>query len=492
MQQRFKILLVSPEIKPFAATGGLADMVAALAKALHRIGHDVRLIMPRYKSTAQDRFGIRPIEADVDVPVGAQTLKAEIHEGRLADSIPVYLVGKERYFWRDDLYTEQGRDFPDNAERFIFFCRAALETCKALDFQPDIIHCSDWQTGLVPAYLKTLYREDAFFRDTRTLLSIHNLGYQGNFWNFDLPLANLPWDIFTPEGVEFYGMFSFLKAGIVYSDILTTVSPSYSKEILTQDFGFRMEGVLQLRAQDLHGILNGVDYDEWDPQRDPLIEKNYAPDSMAGKAVCKRDLLAKLSLKADARTPLLCMITRLSLQKGIDLVLDNMGKILATGAVVVILGTGEPRFEKLCAKLAKRHRGSFACVMGFNETLSHRIFSASDFILVPSRYEPCGLTQMYALRYGTAPIVRAVGGLQDSVTEFDPETGQGTGFRFDRFDIAALITSLDKAVAVYRNEKHWRQVTRNAMSADHSWSDAARQYSRLYAKVLGREMEKKR
>lgn len=482
MAGKLKILLASSEVHPYAKTGGLADIAGSLPKALKRLGHDVRVVMPKHKSVAQCSRGVHPAGLDVDVPMGKTLEKGFLFLGSLDENIPVYFIGNDTYFSRDGIYGSRAGDYPDNAKRFIFFCRSILEVCKSLGFQPDVIHCNDWQTGLVPAYLKTVYAADRWFQNTRTLFSIHNMGYQGNFPSSELKTAGLPLSIYTPEGVEFFNHFSFLKSGLVYSDILTTVSPAYAREIQTPAFGFKMDGVLRNRSEDLVGILNGVDVLEWDPALDPWIEKNYGPKNPRGKSACKNHLSNFFSLNVDDKMPLISMVTRLSDQKGIDLVMKTMNDILDEGAAFVVLGSGEPKYEEYFLKLNKRFPDRVGARIGFDEKLAHIILAGSDLLLMPSQYEPCGLTQMYSLKYGTVPVVRAVGGLRDSIQEFNGKTMKGTGFKFKKVD--SLFRTVKKALSVYQKKKAWRRLMLNGMEADHGWDRAARKYSRAYMRAI--------
>ena len=486
MARKLKILLASSEVHPYAKTGGLADIAGSLPKALKQLGHDVRVIMPKYKSVAKCPLGIHPVGLDVDVPVGGTRKKGFLFLGSLHENIPIYFVGNDTYYFRDGIYGSRQGDYPDNAKRFIFFCRSILEVCKAIGFQPDIIHCNDWQTGLVPAYLKTVYAKDRWFQNTRSLFSIHNLGYQGNFPSSELKTANLPFSVYTPEGVEFYNHFSFLKSGLVYADLLTTVSPTYAREIQTEAFGFKMEGALRKRSGDLFGILNGVDTLEWNPAFDPWIEKNYSLKSLKQKSTCKSNLADLFSLKANGKTPILSMVTRLSNQKGIELVIEAMNDILDAGAAFVVLGSGDPKYESYFLKMSRRFPHRIGTHIGFDEKLAHKILAGSDLLLMPSQYEPCGLTQMYSLKYGTVPVVRAVGGLQDSVKEFNGKTLKGTGFKFKKFESDSFLHAVQKALSVFKKKRHWRRLMSNGMEADHSWDRAARKYNQVYMRALKR------
>lgn len=484
MARSLKIAFVSPEVHPFAKSGGLADVAAALPLALNRLSHDVRIFMPLFPTARQAGQVLRPMGLDLSIPVGAHTPSALLQETRLQDRVPVYFIGHDGYFEREGLYGDVHGEFGDNAERFIFFCRAVLESCRALGFQPDIIHCNDWQTGLVPAYLKTLYGQDAFYRNTRTVFSIHNLGYQGNFWKDNLERAHLPWSIFNSDGVEFHDDFSFMKSGLVYADALTTVSPTYSREITTPEHGFRMDSLLRKRSRHLTGILNGVDYQEWNPETDPRLAKNYGLPSTKGKSACKKALAAEMSLKLKPRKPLFSIITRLTFQKGIDLVVEAFDTLMAEGAGLVLLGSGDSKYEDFFREKATQYPGQFACRLGFDETLAHQMLAGSDIFMMPSLYEPCGLTQMYAMRYGTVPLVRAVGGLADTVPDFRPPRGRGTGFVFQEFQSEALLTTVRKAMICYRDTAIWQKVMRNGMTRDFGWEHSAGEYIQLYRKTL--------
>ena len=484
MARPLNILFVSSEVHPFAKTGGLGDVSGALPRALKELGHDVRVILPKYRSVDRAKRAVKPTGRTVTVTVGPKTVTGELYEGRLHRSMPVYMVNQSDYFDREGFYGDASGEFHDNAERFIFFNRAVLAACKSLDFQPDIIHCNDWQTGLIPCYLQTFYNSDPFFENTRTVFSIHNLGYQGNFDKRTIPVANLPWDLFTLEGVEFYDQFSFLKAGLVFADVLTTVSKTYRREILTPEHGFQMDGVLRHHQDKLFGILNGVDYREWDPQNDAHIKTRYGPKSLKGKPECKKSLLRKLSLPIKEKTPLICMVTRLSPQKGIDLVVQSFSELLALDAAWVILGSGEADYETFFRDQSTLHPERFRYVSGFDEKLAHQIIAGSDLLLMPSQYEPCGLTQMYALRYGTVPVVRRVGGLADTVKSFQPGKNQGTGFLFKHAEAKELMRSLKKALALHSRKKDWRTLMLNGMKKDFGWDQAAKHYDRLYRRAL--------
>jgi starch synthase len=473
MARPLNILFTSSEAHPFAKTGGLGDVSSALPLALKQQGHDVRVVLPKYRSVEQAKRSIRPMALTVTVPVGPNVKSGKLYEGRLNRTVPVYFVGQDNYFDREGLYGDAEGDFADNAERFIFFSR-----------QPDIIHCNDWQTGLIPCYLKTTFASDPFFNNTRSVFSIHNLGYHGNFDKRYLPMAHLPGSLFTPAKVEFYGFFSFMKAGLVYADKLVTVSKTYSKEILTPEHGFGMDGVLRYYRNKLSGILNGADYGEWDPQTDSNIKTRYGPKSLKGKLECKKSLARKLSLKLADKTPLLCMVTRLSPQKGIDLMVQRFAEIMEQDAALVILGSGDKRYETFFKEQNQNYPQRFRFISGFDEKLAHQIIAGSDLLLMPSLYEPCGLTQMYALRYGTVPVVRRVGGLADTVKTFQPEKNTGTGFLLKPSKASEWTPLIQKALALYPRKKVWRGLMLNGMKQDFSWDKAAKAYVRLYRQAL--------
>ncbi len=479
---KLKILLVSAEVYPFAKTGGLADVSGALPPALKKLDHDIRVIMPQYPCTAKAGRKIQPLK--IDLKLSDFNGKGTLFSSELTGGVPIYLIEHDGYFNRKHIYGEPGSDYPDSVERFSFFSQAVLEAVKRLDFKPDIIHCNDWHTGLIPVYLKSLYRNDPWFSQTKTLFSIHNLGYQGNFPHSHLKVTGLDESLFTEEGLEFYNQISFLKGGLIFSDTLSTVSPTYSQEIQTQDLGFGMQGILQKRSDSLHGIMNGVDETVWDPETDPLIPANYGPKSLSQKKQCREDLIKIFSLRPNKKSPILCMITRLSQQKGIDLIMEARTALDELDISLVILGTGSAEYESFFQQWSKDRPDNIATALKFDESLGHRILAGSDMFLMPSLYEPCGLTQMYALKYGTVPIVRAVGGLKDSIQEFSDKTGKGTGFKFKIPQTKFFLKSLQKALSCFQQTQTWKKLMLNGMDKDNSWEFAAKQYSSLYQKTL--------
>ncbi|MFQ5827550.1 MAG: glycogen synthase GlgA [Candidatus Methylomirabilia bacterium] len=480
-----RILLIASEVEPFAKTGGLGDVAGALPKALEVLGHDVRVLMPKHRGIERHAPTLTPVLSRVQVPIADRQVEGALLEGRMGRKIPVYFLVNDHYYDRDGLYTTPDGDYWDNCERFLFFCRGAVEAVRALGWAPHVIHVNDWQTGLIPVYLETLYRDDPVLAPVATLFTVHNLAYQGLFWHYDMPMTGLGWDLFTPAGIEFYGKISFLKGGLVFSDLLNAVSPTYAREIQTPESGCGLEGVLQERTRDLSGVVNGIDYEVWNPATDAEIPQCYTAKDVEGKRACKSTLQEELGLQ-DESAPLLGMVTRLAEQKGLDLVLAALPELLEMGCQLVLLGSGEPEVEQTLAEAAARHRGQVAVEIGFDSVLARRIYAGADCFLMPSRYEPCGLGQLIGLRYGTVPVVRRTGGLADTVMEFDPATGAGTGFGFDAFSAGGLVEAVRRAVAVYRQPERWRQLIRSGMAEDFSWEASAREYVALYRKAVKR------
>lgn len=488
MGWEIKALFLSSEVVPFAKTGGLADVAGALPGALKNLGVDVRVALPFYRSARSENIQREKILERIEVPLGRTILASSVWETKTKEGVPVYLIEREDMFDRPNLYGNPMGDYYDNLERFSFFCHAALRTLEALTWRPDIVHCNDWQTGLVPALIAGPYRNSPFVGGVPSVFTIHNLGYQGIFPAEKLPLTGLDYsEFFHPDGVEFWGNLSLLKAGIVYSRAITTVSPTYAKEIQTPEFGLGMEGILHHRREVLRGILNGVDYTLWNPATDPHLPENYYPGKMGGKTRCKEVLIEEMGLERRLlKRPLLGMTTRLAAQKGLDLVTEAMHEILALDVGIVILGTGEEHYQKALQRAAAENPGRVAVRIGFDEPLAHKIMAGVDIFLIPSRYEPCGLTQMYAFKYGTVPLVRATGGLEDTVRPFDPVKRQGNGFKFGPHTREAFLECLKEAVAVYEKPELWRILVLNGMREDFSWERSAKQYLDLYLDVMGR------
>ena len=477
-----KILLVSSEAIPFAKTGGLADVSGALPKALARLGQDVTLILPKYRQVDEKHFPLEKTSLELKVPVGQRLEPAEVYAVEMEPNYRVLLIRKDSYYDREHLYGSPSGDYEDNAERFIFFCRAVLEAARTI--MPDLIHCHDWQSALVPVYLKTLYQTDARFARASSVFTIHNIGYQGLFWHYDLPLTNLGWELFTPKALEFYGKLNFLKGGIVFADAVTTVSRKYMEEIQSPEFGAGLEGVLQDRRRDLHGILNGVDYDDWSPASDPFIRAKYEPQRLSGKKACKKDLQKEFGLPVDESIPVIGIISRLAEQKGFDLITSAMDDLMRGGVQLIILGTGDEKYHLLLDSLAKKYPHQIGLKIAFDNALAHKIEAGADMFLMPSRYEPCGLNQIYSLKYGTVPIVRAVGGLDDTIEDHHSGNQRGNGFKFKDYSPSALLDAVQRALRVYRDPHAWEKLMIQGMAADFSWGRSAQTYLQVYQALV--------
>ncbi len=478
-----KVLLASPEVFPFVKTGGLADVTGSLPKALAKLGVETRVILPKHKGIEEMGFPMKYRNLHIACPVSQGLVDAEIVESHY-DGVPVYLVEKDEYYYRDYLYSTPDGDYLDNAERFVFFAKAVLETIKATGYVPDVLHCNDWETALAPVFLRTLYRDDPVLKDVATLLTIHNLGYQGVFWHYDMHLLNIGWEYFTPDYLEFFGKINFLKGGIVFSDIINTVSRRYSHEIQTAEFGHGLDGILRTREKDLFGIVNGIDYEDWSPDRDGYIPVRYDAASLDKKAQCKKALQKEFGLPEGPTVPLLATISRLADQKGFDLIGGALEDMVSLGLQYVVLGTGERKYHDLFEDLSKKYPKSFAVKIAYDNRLAHLIEAGADMFLMPSRYEPCGLNQLYSLRYGTVPIVRGVGGLEDTIRDYTSDPGSGTGFKFYDYNAEALLEAIRRALSLYRSPDAWTALVRRAMAEDFSWERSAREYTGLYQRAV--------
>jgi starch synthase len=488
MPDDLKVLFLSSEVMPFAKTGGLADVAGSLPAALKRAGVDVRLVMPFYRLIKEGSYQNQLIIKDIEIPFGATILKANIFETSLGQDIPVYLVEREDMFDRPNLYGNSKGDYYDNLERFSFFSHAALKISQTIGFSPDVVHCHDWQTGLVPALLKGPYKTSNGLSKASSVFTIHNMGYQGIFNSEKLAMTGLSGPLyFHPEGLEYWGNISLLKTGIVYSDVITTVSPTYAGEIISHEYGLGMEGVLLGRQKALHGILNGVDYNEWDPARDTNISARYSQKALPGKMKCKKELLMETALDLSLiEKPLIGMISRLDKQKGLDILMPVLEDVLKLDACMILLGSGDEQIEIALRKAADRNPGRMAIFTGFNDPLAHRIMAGADIFLIPSRYEPCGLTQMYALKYGTVPVVRATGGLNDTIEQYDNQKIKGNGFKFVPYDSIALLDAIKLAVRCYKEKIAWKRLMTNGMKSDFSWDRSAEKYLDIYRSIINR------
>jgi len=473
-----RILFVASEGLPFSKTGGLADVVEALPKALSAMGHEVGVVLPRYRSTKTTGT----VLPSLTVPVNERLYFPDIQGAAPVHGVRYFFVDAPELFDREQLYGEKGKDYPDNAERFALFSRAAIEIAKRV-WTPDVFHCHDWQTALVPVLLRSLYESDGMMSGVPVVFTIHNMGYHGLFPRSVLHSVGLPESLFDQDAMEFYGKVNYLKGGLVFSDYLTTVSRRYAQEIQTAEYGHGLEGVVRSRGERIVGILNGVDYAAWSPESDTFIAARYAAKDLSGKRLCKKDLLEQFKLpttEKDLSRPLMGIVSRFTDQKGFDLIAQDADEILAEDLSIVALGAGEPKYEQLFRELAGRFPAKLGVKVAYDNALAHKIEAGSDMFLMPSRYEPCGLNQIYSLRYGTVPVVRATGGLDDTIQDFDAVSGEGTGFKFEAYDGQALLACIRRALATYRDQKAWRRLQSNGMAKDFSWKASAAEYVQLY------------
>lgn len=476
-----KIVFAASECVPFSKTGGLADVVGALPKALAVLGNDVSVYLPKYKQTRLTEP--RTLLPSITIPFDDQYRFCSVLDGGRQAGVQFYFIDYPAFFARDGLYGTPAGDFPDNAERFALYSRAVLEACKILG-PPEIFHCHDWQSALIPVLLRTSYADDPVYRDTSVVFTIHNIGYQGLFPPDILPLLMLSWDLFTMDKMEFWGKVNFLKGALALSDYITTVSRKYAHEIQTPEFGFGLDGVLLERSSTVSGILNGVDYGEWSPETDKLIAQHYSPEDLQGKQECKRDLLQQFGIaNPDPSLPVIGIVSRFAAQKGFDLIAEIASDLARLPMIVTALGTGDKVYEELFRSLNKQFPEKFAVKVTFDNTLAHKIEAGADMFLMPSRYEPSGLNQMYSLKYGTVPIVRATGGLDDTIEQWEPTTSRGTGFKFTGYSSSQLLTSISQALQAFKDKVGWKRLMLNGMSKDFSWNASARDYMKIYQRV---------
>lgn len=482
-----RILIASSEAVPFIKTGGMGDVCGALPKALKKLGHDVRLVLPRYWAIGREKWGLTPLLSPMGVQMGDRTVWCAVFEGR-SDGVPVYFIDHENYFGRSGLYDDGKWEYFDNAERFGFFSKACLQLCRDLNFKPDIVHANDWQTALIPAYLKISYPNDPFFRDTASVFTIHNIAYQGTFPKRSYHFLGLGGGNFTESKFESWDGVHFMKGAVFYADMISTVSPSYAREILTPEGGYGLAPYLERRRDDLVGILNGADYDHWDPRTDTLIPANFSSEDLSGKAICKRDLQREFLLREEPNVPVVGIVSRLAHQKGLDLLVPVIKDIVRDMVVqFAILGAGDKYLEDFFGGLPAEFPGTIGAWIGYSNEKAHRIEAGADFFLMPSLYEPCGLNQIYSMKYGTLPIVREIGGLADTVRQYDEGTGEGTGFRFNSIDPMSVYYTTGWAVSTYFDRpEHMTRMKTEAMRTDFNWHDSAKKYEQLYDKALAR------
>lgn len=454
-----KILFCSSEVAPFAKTGGLADVSGSLPQALGELGVEVMIVMPKYR--------------------GISVLKKKISE-----NVRIHFVQNEAYFDREALYGTDREDYPDNLERFSLFCHEALALAKKNAFKPDVVHAHDWQAALIPVLLKTKLAQDEHFQNSKTLLTIHNMAYQGHFHSRYFADLGLDPALFSIDGFEFHGKINLLKGGILFSDAISTVSPTYAAEIQTREFGHGLEGVIQKRRNRLSGILNGIDYELWNPNSDKRLVKNYSAKNPAAKQLCKQDLQKRAGLEINPEIPLFSMVTRLAQQKGLDLLAEAAERFLAMNVQFVLLGDGDRHYQNLCRGLAERHPKRMKAFLGFDAEEAHRVYAGSDFFLMPSNFEPCGLGQMISLRYGAIPIVRSTGGLKDTITDLSKHPKEGNGFLFEKISASEFLEAITRAISFYGNKAKFMLVRKRIMNEDFSWEASAQEYKLFYKEIM--------
>jgi starch synthase len=486
MAKGFNVLFVTSEVFPYSKTGGLADVSHSLPQALNSLGNEVRIITPKYGQLDERRLQIHEIKRlkDLSVKINNESytfnIKSSFIHGKNTKA-QIYLLENLEFFKNKGIYqnSKTKKDFPNNDERYLFFCKAVLEILEVLQWKPDVIHCNDWQTGLIPAFIKTVYKDNPHINNIKTVFTIHNLAYQGNFPKESFDKTGLPAEVFSPEGGEFHGQFSYLKSGISYADKITTVSEKYAEEIRTdKEYSCGMEDVLNRRKKDLVGILNGIDYSVWNPSADKVITYRYTYQEIPLKYENKRELLDKFKFEFSEDVPLIGVISRLVDQKGFDLIVGMLDDLMKENVQMIILGTGEEKYHKFLMAAKKKYSKKLIVHIGFDEDLAHHIEAGCDMYLMPSKYEPCGLNQMYSLKYGTVPIVRNTGGLSDTVINYDQP--KGNGFLFDEYSPKELLKAVKKALEVYEDKNKWYTLIRNGMSLDFSWKISAKKYMDMY------------
>jgi starch synthase len=485
------VVFVASEAVPFAKTGGLGDVLGALPREIACEGHTATVFLPCYRRARAAGVPLSPTGVALRIPVGSQIVEGSVLESRLPGSgVKVYLIDQPHYFDRDGLYGSDGKEYSDNCERFVFFNRGVLDAILALGMRPDIIHCNDWQTGLIPVYLKTLYERRDSLASAGSLLTIHNLAFLGLFWQTDMALTGLDWRLFNWRQLEFHGRLGFMKAGLVFADMLSAVSPTYAREIQTPRYGSGLDGLLRDRKADLRGIVNGIAPEVWSPSREPMIARNYdAATAEEGKAACKAWLQRWAGLPERDSIPLFAQVGRLDPQKGWDLLAQVAERLLELDVQLVVLGEGDRKYHALLENLARRYPNKCWAYLGFSDDLAHQIEAGADVFLMPSLFEPCGLNQLYSLAHGTVPIVRATGGLADTVVDASHANlvaGTANGFVFEEADPAALLETIDRALYIWRDRATWRKLMANGMGADWSWRHSAREYVRLYEEIIRR------
>ncbi|MCX6149913.1 MAG: glycogen synthase GlgA [Ignavibacteriales bacterium] len=491
--KRLKILFITSEVFPFMKTGGLADVSAALPQALMEMGHEVRIVVPKYGAIDERKFKIHEVVRLKDLPImiGEKEVIFSLRSSFLIGPkvrVQIYFLDNIDYFGsRQSLYIDQetGLDYPDNHERFILLARSVFELINKLGWVPDIIHCNDWQCGLVPAYLKTIYKDDPLIVNIKTIFTIHNLAYQGFFPKSEFYKTGLPEELNSEKGIEIYGRCNFMKSGLIYSDVITTVSERYAEEITKdEEWGAGLKTILLKRKKDIYGILNGIDNKIWNPELDTTIPKNYSAKTIEDKVENKKALAEKFGFSFNPEIPIIGSISRLIDAKGFDLISEIIQELMSLNVQMVLLGNGEKKYHKLFEDIQKKHRGKFSCYLGYSDELAHLIEAGSDMFLMPSKYEPCGLNQMYSLSYGTVPIVRETGGLADTVSRYSDKDETGNGFVFKKYDSQEFLKEIKRAIKLFQDKKTWIKIIKNGMKSDFSWISSGKKYVDLYKNIL--------
>ncbi len=480
------IVFAAAECVPYAKTGGLADVIGALPREIVRQGHQVTVYLPFYRQVQKHSKERKAAIPSLTIPFQHFNRFVTVIDGGVQHGVQFYFLDCPEFFDREAIYGTQSGEYGDNAERFGLFCRAVLESVKQLG-APDIFHVHDWPAAMLPVMLRSIYYYDPILHKIPCLLTVHNAGFQGRFPSTTIDKLLLPWDLYTSERIEFYDQVNFLKGGVVYSDVITTVSRKYAEEIQTPAFGNGLDPVFRARAKDLYGILNGVDYEEWNPATDRKIAAHYVPERLEEKAACRRDLLHAFGLKLGREeTPVLGIVSGFASRKGFDLLAQIADELAQQDIALVMLGTGEAYYENLFRSFAERNPEKVGVKIAYDDTLAHKIEAGADIFLMPSRYEPCGLNQIYSLKYGTVPVVHATGGLDDTIEEWNPETGTGTGFKFSPYEAEAFMAAIRRALGTFGNQEAWRTLMRNGMAQDFSWGRPAAEYIRLYEECIRR------
>lgn len=477
------ILLVSPEVIPFARSGGLSDVSFYLARSLAERGHSVRIITPKYRLTDQAGYPMTPLGGPVAIQLSRQEKQVQFFRTTHESGVEIMFVGCDDLFDREGIYGNEFGDYEDNAERFILFCRAVLECIKLAGVRHDIIHCHNWQTGLVPVYMKTLYEGLAEIENAASIFTFHNLGDQGIFEQYDFAYTGLGWEYFTPEALEFKGKLNMAKAGLIFADTISTVSHTYAAEVLEPEFAFGLESVVKARKADLYSVLNGVDYQVWDPASDIYLTQNYSPDDLSAKQKCSIQIAQTFDLDEDD-TPIAAVISSLVDRKGLDIITQAMDRLIGLGARLIVQGRGEDQYYVALKDFASKYPKRIGISLDYEKSLAHKILAGADIFMMPSRFEPCGLEQLYSLKYGTVPLVRATGGLDDTIIDNNEMPGHGTGFKFKEYTSEALLEAMSRAVKMYKDKEAWTAMMINGMNQDYSWTKAASKYEKLYRTAL--------